>query len=130
MGAVGERIPIRDSHETHGHCDEVAQLVTFLVSPAGLYHSQSGSDGGRNLWGKTWDLPDSEDMPPLEFKPGSPGGIVPLFRRLFRFSEINYERGDDNANNDNVYLLCSCTEEKQQSSNENQDNTLAIQLLN
>ncbi|MEC7985813.1 MAG: SDR family oxidoreductase [Myxococcota bacterium] len=53
-----------------GHCDEVANLVAFLASPAGNYITGQiwAIDGGRNLWGKTWPLPDPKNMEPVQIQ--------------------------------------------------------------
>ena len=53
-----------------GHCDDIANLVAFLASPAGKYITGQiwAVDGGRNLWGKTWPIPDPKQMEPVEIQ--------------------------------------------------------------
>ena len=53
-----------------GHCDDIANLVTFLASPAGKYITGQiwAVDGGRNLWGKTWPIPDLKEMEPVQIQ--------------------------------------------------------------
>ena len=53
-----------------GHCDDIAQLVVFLASPAGRYITGQiwAVDGGRNLWGKTWSIPDPKEMEAVEIQ--------------------------------------------------------------
>jgi enoyl-[acyl-carrier-protein] reductase (NADH) len=53
-----------------GHCDDIANLVTFLASPAGRYITGQiwAVDGGRNLWGKTWPIPDPKEMEPVKIQ--------------------------------------------------------------
>lgn len=53
-----------------GHCDDIAYLVTFLASPAGRYITGQiwAVDGGRNLWGKTWPIPDPKEMKPVQIQ--------------------------------------------------------------
>lgn len=53
-----------------GHCDDVANLVVFLASPAGRYITGQiwAVDGGRNLWGKTWPIPDPKEMEPVDIQ--------------------------------------------------------------
>ena len=50
-----------------GHCDDIANLIAFLASPAGRYITGQiwAVDGGRNLWGKTWPIPDPKEMEPV-----------------------------------------------------------------
>ena len=50
-----------------GHCDDIANLVTFLASPAGNYVTGQvwAVDGGRNLWGNTWPIADPKEMEPI-----------------------------------------------------------------
>lgn len=52
-----------------GTCSEVAWLVAFLVGPAGDYITGQTFtlDGGKELWGDYWPIPDPDDMPPIEF---------------------------------------------------------------
>jgi NAD(P)-dependent dehydrogenase (short-subunit alcohol dehydrogenase family) len=62
-----------------GTCDEIAWLVAYLASPAGDYVTGQTwvVDGGKELWGDGWPIPDPADMPevvvPVEpwEKPGS-----------------------------------------------------------
>lgn len=51
-----------------GSCDEVAWLVAFLHSPAGAYITGQTLtiDGGKELWGDYWPIPDPDPMPPVE----------------------------------------------------------------
>jgi NAD(P)-dependent dehydrogenase (short-subunit alcohol dehydrogenase family) len=53
-----------------GHCDDIANIVAFLASPAGRYITGQvwAVDGGRNLWGKTWPIPDPKEMEPVDIQ--------------------------------------------------------------
>ena len=48
-------------------CEEVAWLVAYLASPAGAYVTgQTWTiDGGKELWGDFWPIPDPPNMPPV-----------------------------------------------------------------
>ena len=48
-----------------GTCDDIANLVCFLTSSAGSYVTGQvwAVDGGRNLWGKTWPIPNPKNLP-------------------------------------------------------------------
>lgn len=48
-------------------CDEVAWLIAYLVGPAGAYITGQTLtiDGGKELWGDWWPIPDPKDMPPV-----------------------------------------------------------------
>ena len=48
-------------------CEEIAWWVTLLVSPAGDYVTGQviTVDGGKELWGDWWPIPDPPDLPPL-----------------------------------------------------------------
>ena len=51
-----------------GTCDDIAHLVCFLASSAGEYITGQiwAVDGGRNLWGKTWPIPNPSKLPEVE----------------------------------------------------------------
>ncbi|MCA9569097.1 MAG: SDR family oxidoreductase [Myxococcales bacterium] len=51
-----------------GTCDEVAWMVAFLHSPAGAYITGQTLtvDGGKELWGDYWPIPDPDPLPPIE----------------------------------------------------------------
>jgi NAD(P)-dependent dehydrogenase (short-subunit alcohol dehydrogenase family) len=51
-----------------GSCEEVAQLATYLASPAADYVTGQvwAIDGGRSLWGRTWPVPNPKSLPPVE----------------------------------------------------------------
>ncbi len=48
-----------------GTCDEIAWMVAFLCSPAGAYITGQTLviDGGRTMWGRTWPIPDPDELP-------------------------------------------------------------------
>lgn len=48
-----------------GTVDEIAWLTAFLASPAGAYTTgQTWTvDGGKELWGDAWPVPDPDEMP-------------------------------------------------------------------
>lgn len=48
-------------------CEEVAWLIAFLASPAGAYVTgQTWTiDGGKELWGDWWPIPDPPGMQPI-----------------------------------------------------------------
>jgi NAD(P)-dependent dehydrogenase (short-subunit alcohol dehydrogenase family) len=50
-----------------GSCEEIAWLVAFLASPAGGYVTGQvwTIDGGKELWGDYWPIPDPPDMGPI-----------------------------------------------------------------
>ena len=56
-----------------GRCEEVAWAVAYLASEAGDYVTGTvfTVDGGKNLWGSWWPVPDPPDMEPVEI-PGEP----------------------------------------------------------
>ncbi len=56
--AVQAEIPMKRL----GTCEEVANTVSFLASPASAYTTGQTFiiDGGRTLWGHTWTLPEVE----------------------------------------------------------------------
>lgn len=49
-------------------CEEIAWLVAYLCSPAGAYVTGRTwtVDGGKELWGDWWPIPDPDDMEPVE----------------------------------------------------------------
>jgi len=51
-----------------GTCDEVAWMVAFLASPAGNYITGQilTVDGGRELWGNTWPVPEPSELPEVD----------------------------------------------------------------
>ena len=51
-----------------GTCDEVAWMVAFLASPAGGYITGQimTIDGGRELWGNTWPVPEPANLPDVD----------------------------------------------------------------
>ena len=48
-------------------CDEIAWMVAYLASPAGAYITGQTLtiDGGKDLWGDFWPIPDPPDMGPV-----------------------------------------------------------------
>ncbi|MGC6493224.1 MAG: SDR family oxidoreductase [Myxococcota bacterium] len=54
-----------------GRCEEVAWLVAFLSGPGGHYMTGQTLtlDGGKDLWGRTWGIPDPEPMPDVILPP-------------------------------------------------------------
>lgn len=56
-----------------GSCDDVAWLVAYLASPAGAYVTgQTWTvDGGKELWGDWWPVPDPEELPEVEIPKAS-----------------------------------------------------------
>lgn len=51
-----------------GTCEEVAWLIAFLHTPAGAYITGQTLtvDGGKELWGDYWPIPDPDPLPPIE----------------------------------------------------------------
>lgn len=49
-------------------CEEIAWAVTWLASPAAAYVTGQVHtiDGGKELWGDYWPIPDPPDMKPVE----------------------------------------------------------------
>ncbi len=49
-------------------CEEIAWTVAWLASPAGAYVTGQTItvDGGKELWGDWWPIPDPPDMGPVE----------------------------------------------------------------
>lgn len=49
-------------------CDEVAWMIAYLHSEAGAYITGQvlTIDGGKELWGDYWPIPDPKPMPPIE----------------------------------------------------------------
>jgi citronellol/citronellal dehydrogenase len=54
-----------------GGCDDVAWLITYLASPASDYLTGQvfTVDGGKELWGDLWGIPDPVDLQPAEPEP-------------------------------------------------------------
>ncbi len=50
-----------------GRTEEIAWLAAYLASPAGEYITGQvwTVDGGKDLWGDYWTVPDREPMPPV-----------------------------------------------------------------
>lgn len=50
-----------------GTVDEIAWLAAFLASPAGAYVTGQTwvVDGGKELWGDGWPVPDPDPLPPV-----------------------------------------------------------------
>jgi enoyl-[acyl-carrier-protein] reductase (NADH) len=48
-----------------GTVEEIAWATAWLASPAGQYVTGQTItvDGGRELWGETWPIPDPDPMP-------------------------------------------------------------------
>jgi NAD(P)-dependent dehydrogenase (short-subunit alcohol dehydrogenase family) len=48
-------------------CDEIAWMIAYLVGPAGGYITGQTMtvDGGKDLWGDYWPIPDPPDMGPV-----------------------------------------------------------------
>lgn len=51
-----------------GTCDEVAWMIAFLHSEAGAYITGQTLtvDGGKELWGDYWPIPDPNPLPPID----------------------------------------------------------------
>ena len=51
-----------------GGCDDVAWLAAYLASPAGNYVTGQiwTVDGGKELWGDLWGIPDPEGLGPAD----------------------------------------------------------------
>jgi citronellol/citronellal dehydrogenase len=49
-------------------CDEIAWMVTYLASPAGAYITGQVMtvDGGKELWGDYWPIPNPPEMEPVK----------------------------------------------------------------
>lgn len=49
-------------------CDEIAWLIAYLASPAGAYITGQiwTVDGGKELWGDYWPIPDPPDLEPVQ----------------------------------------------------------------
>ncbi|MCB9664247.1 MAG: SDR family oxidoreductase [Alphaproteobacteria bacterium] len=51
-----------------GHVDDIAWMIAYLASPAGRYVTGQTFtvDGGKELWGDWWGIPDPEPPHPIE----------------------------------------------------------------
>jgi len=53
-----------------GRVEDVAWMVAYLASPAGAYITGQTFtiDGGKELWGDWWPIPDPKELPPVEIQ--------------------------------------------------------------